>query len=245
MSLLGGIFARNSSCGRARKSKSASDLHTLPTIAPFQSLSFTSTYDASAATSSASFPTAEYVYVASAGPSSPNGRGLAYADEPNLHRYGEGKTKGDGGGGLWFFGRRRSRNDLSSPMPECTPLPQRRSPLSHISSLSPASPAPSYSGSGERGGSRAHLRYSFRLSMSPTELSVGGWTARSAGAKSAGAKSGAKLARLFGGGKEKEGRASPTPTRRGTNNSFTAFAHGALWRRRVGAVKGAWPSAPI
>ncbi|KAJ6459536.1 hypothetical protein C8R45DRAFT_552313 [Mycena sanguinolenta] len=115
-SLLGGIFARNnSSCGSARNSKSAYDLHALPTI----SIAYFHQHlrcQRQRPVSSASSPTAEYVSVASAGPSSPNGCGLAYTGDPNLHPHGKGRTKG-GGGELGFFTRKRSRNDLGSPVP--------------------------------------------------------------------------------------------------------------------------------
>ncbi|KAF7347101.1 hypothetical protein MVEN_01464200 [Mycena venus] len=110
MPLLGGIFARNN--------KSAP-----PDLGPSPSQSSSSNYDSpnpsfqinsqpSNPASSASSPTAEYVSLsfpsgAGAGPSSPNGRGLAYAGEPPA------KEKR----GLGFFGRKRSTNALAPPSP--------------------------------------------------------------------------------------------------------------------------------
>ncbi|KAJ7331083.1 hypothetical protein DFH08DRAFT_815165 [Mycena albidolilacea] len=82
-----------------------------------------------AASSQASSPTAEYVSFIAAGPSSPNGRGFVYAGDSPLNnanaKEGRQKDRKDGkksgGGGLGFFGRKRSRNDLTPPVLSLSP----------------------------------------------------------------------------------------------------------------------------
>ncbi|KAJ6473758.1 hypothetical protein C8R45DRAFT_1103442 [Mycena sanguinolenta] len=238
MSFLSGIFAHKiNSSGNASKSKR---LCASPTIPPSRCHSSTSAYDTSTSAAAASL-TAEYVSVSSAGPSSPNGRGLAYAGEPNPHPQQKGKTRGSAGGGLWFFGRKRSWTYLAPPMQRGSaqsrrslPPTQPHSPFSPTSSLSPAydcSPAGGPYGSGG-GGSHPHLGSSLVLSTLLTKLTARRWTARSAGTKSAGAKSGGILARLFGTGKTKEkdkesGRAGiPTPRPRGKDGECTQSEFG-------------------
>ncbi|KAJ7622592.1 hypothetical protein DFH06DRAFT_1447534 [Mycena polygramma] len=94
MPILGGLFARNGGGSSATsKSKSASDLH----ASSSQSLSPSN--NTSTPSSNQPSPTGEYVsFTSGPGPSSPNGRGLAYAGEQKEKR------------GL--FGRKRSVNAL-------------------------------------------------------------------------------------------------------------------------------------
>ncbi|KAJ7714780.1 hypothetical protein B0H14DRAFT_3522903 [Mycena olivaceomarginata] len=151
MSFLGGIFARNNP-GASKSNSSKTDLshtsspsnshsgspHLGPPASPHSlSPSNSGSYYANpngsnvgnssyAASSQASSPTAEYVSFSAAGPSSPNGRGFAYAGESLLNNANakEGRQKDGKDGkksGLGFFGRKRSRNDLTPPASSLSP----------------------------------------------------------------------------------------------------------------------------
>ncbi|KAJ7617226.1 hypothetical protein FB45DRAFT_223720 [Roridomyces roridus] len=85
MPLLGGLFTRTA----GKQSSTSSSITTSPPDGSSLSLS-------SPTATSASSPTAEYVSFMAAGPSSPNGHGLAYAGEPPKRRP------------MGFFGRKKS-----------------------------------------------------------------------------------------------------------------------------------------
>ncbi|KAJ7787644.1 hypothetical protein B0H14DRAFT_3579455 [Mycena olivaceomarginata] len=143
MSFLGGIFARNNP-GASKSNSSKTDLshssspsnshsgspHLGPPASPSNSGSYYANPNGSnagnssyAASSQASSPTAEYVSFSAAGPSSPNGRGFAYAGESPLNNANARQRDGKDGkkSGLGFFGRKRSRNDLTPPASSLSP----------------------------------------------------------------------------------------------------------------------------
>ncbi|KAJ7154335.1 hypothetical protein C8R43DRAFT_440321 [Mycena crocata] len=109
MPLLGGLFTRGSaSSNNASKSKNSLDpssqAYSSSQTVQSQPTGSSSHPSSSQQSSSQASPTAEYVsFIPGPGPSSPNGRGLAYAGEPQKDRRG-----------LGFFGRKRSTNAMSN-----------------------------------------------------------------------------------------------------------------------------------
>ncbi|KAF7325193.1 hypothetical protein MKEN_00563500 [Mycena kentingensis (nom. inval.)] len=232
MPLLGGLFARN---GATSKSKNAGDLS--PSAANSHSASIASTYmtnSISPSASSQTSPTSEYVSF-NPGPSSPNGRSLAYAGEPQKDKRG-----------LGFFGRKRSTSGLLDHGADLDPPAPRPSYLSRLStssdvppsiaSSSPNSlrppqnpytsstrslPAPiTTAGASPYAHHPPHpQRHHSSLSplalapqISPTKSTASGWTAASAKtSKSAGAKAGRKFAFWARGDREKSKSKSNSP----------------------------------
>ncbi|KAJ7049892.1 hypothetical protein C8F01DRAFT_1264776 [Mycena amicta] len=226
MPLLGGLFARNSNGnGATTKSKNAGDLS--PSATDSYSASFRS--NLSPPPSSQTSPTSEYVSF-HPGPSSPNGRSLAYAGEPQKDKRG-----------LGFFGRKRSTSGmlnvdtdmrLQGPRPsylgrlstssDVPPSDSSASPnslrppqnmyTSSTRSLPPplttagSSPYAHHSPSNTPQRDRQYSSLSpLGPQISPTRSTASGWTAASGKtSKSTGVKSGRKFAFWSRGDKNKD-----------------------------------------
>ncbi|KAF7292246.1 hypothetical protein MIND_01252000 [Mycena indigotica] len=252
MPLLGGLFARNSNgSGATSKSKSPSDLS--PSASYSHSASISSVQlgsNLSPPPSSQPSPTSEYVSFAP-GPSSPNGRSLAYAGEPQKDKRG-----------LGFFGRKRSATpllavDTGEPF-EAPPRPAYLGRLSTSSDIPPssasastspnslrppqnlytsstrslpppvttagASPYAHQTPSRTRDRDRQYSLSPLAPQISPTRSTASGLTAASGKTSKTGAKSGRKFA-FWARGKDKEVEPLPPSPAKPSDFNLRAFRH--------------------